>query len=321
METKNDTSVLRKMALVHPRPAAVTPGRAFRLALARVATDRLNLTASVTEHRMHKDSLTDLPGRVPDGALLLYLVHQSQAPGLVCLDRKLTTALVRALTTGRPGRAEGGESSRQPTRIDGTLVSGFLDAVLAEFAADQRKAGNDPVLGDGYRCGSKLGNARVIEIEMTDVAYQTVEFGVELDTGAAQGQIIMSFPKPSRSGQPLEPGAQPWETRWKQSVEMASCELQAILHRWPEKLSRILSFAPGDILELPANALGHVELRSGDDRLICRGKLGQSHGSRAVRVTLGTTSETGVAAIAAPSLPNSEELLDTLGDFPDSLQL
>ena len=67
-------------------------------------------------------------------------------------------------------------------------------------------------------------------------------------------------------------------------VMQTEARLGAILHRVTLPLGAVMALLPGEILPLPAAALGHVVVEGVDGRPLATGKLGQNRGMRAVRL-------------------------------------
>ena len=76
-----------------------------------------------------------------------------------------------------------------------------------------------------------------------------------------------------------------WERRIEAQVMEAEVVLTAVLHRFDRSIAEVLDFAPGDLLTLPESAIGRLRLETGDGTAVSGGRLGQSAGLRAVRLT------------------------------------
>jgi flagellar motor switch protein FliM len=73
--------------------------------------------------------------------------------------------------------------------------------------------------------------------------------------------------------------------------------LQAVLHRAVLPLSRIRTLVPGQVLPVPAGALGALSVEGSDGRPVAHARLGQVDGWKAVRLILsGPAAQPKIAA-------------------------
>lgn len=309
-------AVLRRMTrrVQTGRPATPPPGaQAVVLALARAAQATMGLALRATDRAETRETLAELLERLPERALLALIEGPGGALGVVALSPAILAGLIEMQTLGRIGK--GDVVPRRPTRTDAALAAGFVDRALAE--SDAALAAEGPAWPAGFRYGSFLDDPRPLGLLLEDGAYRTVRISLELGIGTVRrGPLTISLPLPEelqaggekkRRDRPaaatvpaaaggLEPAAGDLRT-----------ELLASFPPRPIPIGDLLALSVGQEIALGEDALSSVEIRALDRRLVARGRLGQAHGHRAVRLT-------AIEGEAGPD--TTENAVDAVGGLP-----
>lgn len=298
----------RKIAAARPRadPLVMTPERALGLAFARVAEQMLKLplrNVGLTQGLLSGAEIVDT---LPEMALLATLSGPKDGLGLAVLDPGALAALIEMLTLGRLGAST--VAPRRPTRTDAAMVSGFIDAALAQVEA--LLAAEEAVIwAGGFRYASHLPDARPLGLMLDAPAYRvfrlTFGFGLQVAPDAAErlGDVLMIFPAKGQGAAPVVPAGQPGSKdaiaatglalaeaadRWEQALERvvmhATTEIEAVLGRVSLPLSDVLALEAGVLLPLPMAALQMVQVEGAGGAILCRGQLGKGNGRRALRL-------------------------------------
>ncbi len=298
----------RKIAAARPRadPLVMTPERALSLAFARVAEQMLKLplrNAGLTQGLLSGAEIADT---LPDMALLATLSGPKDAVGLAVLDPGALAALIEMLTLGRLGTSS--VAPRRPTRTDAAMVSGFIDAALAQV--ETLLAAEEAVIwAGGFRYASHLPDARPLGLMLDAPAYRvfrlTLGFGLPVAPDAAErlGDVVMIFPAKGQGAAPvvlasqsgskdaiaatglaLLAAADQWEQALERVVMHAITEIEAVLGRVSLPLADVLALEVGVSLPLPMAALQMVQVEGAGGAILCRGQLGKGNGRRALRL-------------------------------------
>jgi flagellar motor switch protein FliM len=108
-----------------------------------------------------------------------------------------------------------------------------------------------------------------------------------------------------------------WDQSLSASVMRAPASLRAELGRVTMPLSKVLELGVGGALTLPLSALEEVQLAALDGTVQAVGRLGQSRGMRAVRLTSwpnGKTPNPIMSEMAAPSAAKLDALPQVIDD-------
>ncbi|MCO6382708.1 hypothetical protein GTH22_08255 [Oceanicola sp. 502str15] len=347
-DTSRDFVLRRKLDAAAPDPALAVAGlpaveKALGLVMARVSDKLLHLVVAAEGSGQATRSLAELLDELPENGLYALLEGPEEAQGVMVLDNALMGALIEQQTAGK--LATGTPTARKPTRTDAALCADWIDGVLGaveEIFAEAAEA--SWLSGFGFSC--HLADARPLGLMLEDEPYRVLEFALDLGSGARKGTGKLILPALGRApeGRPAasgEAGAAPsldekvaWERRLESQVMDAEVTLLAVLHRCDRSIGEVLGFAPGDLLALPEGVVGKLRLETADGTAISRGRLGQSAGVRAVRLTDGQeeaepmpeVDPMGAAMMSVgdeagglpdlPAMPESEELPE-LPDLPE----
>jgi flagellar motor switch protein FliM len=279
------------------RTGAVVPGggaeRALRLALARAARDAMGLALDVpraTQDRMALAELVDLP---PDRALMLMLdQNRGDGLGLLVLSPAILSGLVEMLTTGRVTATP--PPNRRPTRTDAAMLATLIDAALSGWEAALQEDG-DRIWAMGWRYASFVEDARTLGLLLEDAPYQVIRADVSLMDGAKAGPLILALPdRAARSDATPEPAPatdHSFAAHLAAQVDTVTARLDAVVGRLTVPLARLSTLMPGEVLALPMAGIDRIRLVGLDGRLVGEGRLGQTRGLRAIRLTIEDRAE------------------------------
>ncbi|WP_213545633.1 FliM/FliN family flagellar motor switch protein [Vannielia litorea] len=328
-ESPRELVLRRKLEAGAPDPALAVAGlppveKALGLAMARVSDKLMELVVAAESTGQVTRSLAELLDEVPENGLYALLEGPQEAQGVMVLDNALMGALIEKQTAG--ALVAGSPTARKPTRTDAALCADWIDAVLRALAETFAEAVAASWLS-GFAFSCHLPDARPLGLMLEDEPYRVLDFSLDIEAGARKGAGKLILPALGRApeGRPAsaeEGDAAPhpddraaWERRIEAQVMEAEVVLTAVLHRFDRSIAEVLDFAPGDLLTLPESAIGRLRLETGDGTAVSGGRLGQSAGLRAVRLTEQGTEG---AAEADDPLGAAMALLDEEVDAAES---
>lgn len=261
------------------------PARLLRLALARVANDMMDLALTLDDPADQMLSMAELLDRVEERALVLLLTGPGEAPGLCIVSPGLMAGVIEWQTIRRIAPAT--PPPRAPTRTDASILSGWIDRVLAGLAAalpvDCTLHSDLP-----YRFGSFLADPRPLGHLLEDVPHRVFTAEITLDGGPRSGVLTLGFPvpDPALSAAGTAAGAAPgdWQATVERNVMGSETRLDAVLGRISMPLSQLVDLRVGARVPLSMAMVDQVRLEGADGRAIGTGRLGQSKGHRALRL-------------------------------------
>ncbi len=283
----------RKILAARAEGVAGGPGadRGWRLALARAARDRLQVTLDFRILVLERRSLAELIELAPERALIAVLDGPAEGLGVIMLGPQILAGFVEAQTIGRIKSGE--VAARKPTRTDAAMVAGLIDTAMRglEHALAEEA---DLVWTGGFRYASFLDDPRPLGLLLEDVPYRLLRGEIDLAGGARLGEIVLALPAEGRgmaaSVRP-EGGAtdhgQVFVQALSERVNGAQSGLDAVLARLKMPLNDIMALAEGAVLALPQAGLDRISLEGLDGRRVAEGRLGQNRGMRAIRLSEG----------------------------------
>lgn len=257
----------------------------MRLALAQAAEGVAGLALIAGPVDDRSASLAAMAGELSETALIALLEGPDSRFGLAVLDGDLVAALIEMQTTGRvvPHPAP----PRAPTRTDAVMCADMIDRLLEIVEDRTGRAGLAcaPQM-TGYRFAVALAEPRTVAITLADQPYRLLSVPVDLGGGAKSGRFDLIVP----AGAPRPASARGGDTGFAKAMEaqvMASgVALSATLCRIEMTLAELAALTPGEVIAIPARALSEIAIEGLDGVAVGRGRLGQSNGHRAVRLTL-----------------------------------
>ena len=269
----------------------MSPARALRLAVAWAADDLFDLALSVSSIHVSQAGQDGTVAAFPGDMLIMVLDGPGGATGAAAVDMAVLGGLIEMQTVGQVLKRPG--AVRQPTQTDAALVAPLVDAMLEGFAGNlAEEAGAGWVAG--YRFGAMIEGPRMLGLLLEAPDFHLFRLQVDLGAGARQGEIALALPARPAVPQPAEDagaeaeaGAAEARLRLGEGALLAAqAPLDAVLHRFRMPLAGIAALRPGDIIDIPREALAatRLELGRGNGAVSCR--LGQINGHRAVRLSV-----------------------------------
>lgn len=316
--TSRDPVLRRKLA---PRSSAAAPGagdatvdhpaRDILRSLARAVSDAAPLVVENPARRSRTVSLAELLDSLDPDAFVALLTPGPVGCGLVVVDQSGFTALVEAMTVGR--LAARTPPPRRATATDAALMGEVLDAMLEGLRGDAAVA--------AMRVGRPVPDHRLLPVLLDDGAFTLVTVEAEMVAGGVRRavQVALALPQPApvraADGVP-ETDRDPAPGRWSAALETAVMGVPAVLAaelgRVTLPLREVLALTVGSALTLPMSALEEVRLVALDGTVQAVGRLGQTRGMRAVRLTVQP-----LPVISGQPLPSAPATGDAAADrFP-----
>lgn len=313
----------------------VSPAKALRLSFARAADEALDLALSVRDVAEHRRALAPLAEQASDEQCIILLEGPLGARGLVLLELPVVVGVVEVQTTGQVGRSE--VAPRNITATDAALIQPLLDGMLARFEHLLERTRNSD-WARGFRFGSRIPQARNIELMLEDLPYRMFEMALDLGLGARQGRMILALPLEAR--QPDEMRSDPVQSERRQqlgrTVMSLPAELNVVLAHPRVTWDVMQGFAPGTLIELGEARLDRAMLES-DGRVLARVRVGRMEDMRAARVVpseagrpefadLGGQEQLSLPSFGGVSFDSDDEAeaglpdlggFDTDGSLPD----
>ncbi len=320
--------LLRRMTRAGRPPrevGEVSPAKALRLALSKAGQEvlkQLVVGSGVEERRL---PLTAIADHLPEGGLTTHLSGPGGCGGLVTLDRAVMSGVIEALTLGQVLPTP--PSDRPPSITDGLLCQRFLVMVMTVFAA--RLLGHP---GEEWATGfvpeDPIQDLRRLPLMLDDVLYRAITVEIDMGGGSKIGQMVLVLPWDGQTKDAPEPEAEPtskvaadkWRADLENAVMPCSPVFTGVLHSLELPLEYVLTLKPGDTVPLHGAALDDVRLETQEGLCLARGRLGQSRGNRAVRLTASTMLP-GFDADPPKEEPENDappmpSLVDTMANMP-----
>lgn len=291
MAGEQQTSALRRKLAPRPpqaaEPQGILPGGSLARTLSRAISDNLPLVIEDSDLSRGGGLLVECLDTLAADDFIGLIQGAGDGFGLITLDQAGFSALVEAMTMGRI--AARAPTPRRPTATDAALVAAVIDAAFD--ALDPC----DPLRR--ARFDRHVPDQRLLPILMEDGDYQRVTLRLTLVSGLVQRPLAMMLylrhPPPARAVPMAEvvgdsddaPVTDRWGLQIKDRIMSAPAALGAELGRVRRPLSSVLSLKPGDTIDLPLSVLEEVQLIDMEGQRVALGRLGQSRGMRAIRVT------------------------------------
>ena len=300
----------RKVAAAQAEVAEGGPGadRAWRLAMARAARDKLKITVDFTAMAVDRRSLAELVELPPERSLIAVLDGPSEGLGMIVLSPPVLAGFIEAQTIGKVKSTD--LPARRPTRTDAAMVAGVIDAALRALEAALAEEA-DLVWAGGFRYASFLDDPRPLGLLLEDCAYKVLKAEVSLAGGARTGVILLALPAIGRGAAPVakevvggaaEDHSQGFMEALAERVSGAQGRLEAVLARLRMSLGDVMNLTEGMVLPLPLAGLDQISIEGCDGRRVAEGRLGQNRGMRAVRLNDAAAVGGGRVAMPAPEI-------------------
>jgi flagellar motor switch protein FliM len=298
--------IRRKLGLARDNAARLADPRgtgaekALPLALARAARDAFALSLDCGRMQTGAVSVAEVVERIPERSLICLLEGPGEGLGVMVLSPDLLAGLIEVQTLGKvmPGPA----LARRPTRTDAAMVAGWLDSALIGLE-QALLADDDLTWTDGFRYASCLDEARPLGLLLEDAPHRMLLADIDVARGTKQGQLLLVLPAQGRGRRPegadqldanRPPPPPPFEAQLHEQILSAECQLNAVIGRMRLPLGQLMDLMPHLILPLGGAGVGHVQLETVEGRVLASGRMGQTRGNRALRIS-DISEETTVA--------------------------
>ncbi len=302
MGTSHDNAPLRRKAQAgrqtHQARAMSVP-KALRVAMAKSADSLFDMALSVIGATTRRCAAEGLEQEIDAGALLLLLDGPDRRVGAALLAPTVVGALIQQQTTGRVTPDTAVDQPRAMTATDAALVAPLIDALFSRAAPLLETATDRALLGE-YRFGSRAEGERLLLMALEAQNYEVVRLTLDVAAGARQGMLTLILPvldphdlAPTGTAAapgdqdrgPARSGEQPRSRAAMSTVAMQlPTDLTAALCRIRLTVGKLGRLAPGDVLDLPADAFAQTCVTTSRGRVLSAGVLGQVDGKRAVRL-------------------------------------
>lgn len=284
---RHDPPLRRKLTPRKPAPEGTAtddagpahgPASGLLRAVSRVLSASTPLMAEDASLHRKRASLPELLDAIEPDAFVVTLAG-GDSVGLALIDQSGFASLIEAMTIGRLSARP--SPPRRATTTDSALLAGFLDSVLADLGAD-------PVAR--HRCGRAMPDHRLIGVLLDDGEFDLVALTARLVCAQVSRpvRVMLALPRGAEavdaaaSAEPAKPG---WTAALEAAVLAAPTNLRAELGRVTLPLAEVLELGVGSALILPLSALEDIRLVGLDGVAQATGRLGQSRGIRALRLT------------------------------------
>ncbi|WP_164876061.1 FliM/FliN family flagellar motor switch protein [Falsirhodobacter deserti] len=279
-----------RQKLVRPAPQDGGAERAWRQALNRAAMEHAGLDLLVTAARIEVMAAAAFVARVPEHALALMVAGPEGGRGAAVLSPALTSALVEVQMTRRLAPKW---HPRKPTRTDGALAAGVMDAALSGLAKLLEDEA-DRVWAAGFGCDTFLPDTDSLKLALPEADLRVLIAEVTL-AGTRQAQLMLALPTEGRGTAPAGKDSSRDETAFRSDlaaqVMEAETALEAVLCRMTVPLAAVIGLKVGETIPLPSASVEQVACETGCGATVATGRLGQNKGMRAIRISIGPAAE------------------------------
>jgi len=285
MTAQDRDPVLRRKLSPRPPPlpeaADPVPAPALARAFGRAVSDAAPLVAEDVVISHGSATLPELLDGLETDAFVTLLSVDTGGPALALIDQEGFATVIEAMTIGRLGPRPPG--ARRPTPTDAALLAGVIDATLRGLGPE------DPL--SSVTCTQPVPDHRLLPVLLDDGTYELVTLTAELVSGGVTRafRLMLALPRVPPSSTPLTEGgegeARDWTIALEDAVMRAPAVLRAELGRVTLPLAEVLRLGIGSALTLPLSNLEEVRLMGLDGTCPAIGRLGQTRGMRAVRLT------------------------------------
>lgn len=315
--SRSDSVLARKMAASEQGGTRTARSivRALRLAVARAAAEEVGAPMAVIGASQSRCSAESLPDHVAGDRLCLLTEGPDDRLGGVTVDGALVAAIVQQMTTGqvsdRPDIGHGFSAT------DAALVAVLVDGALVR-AATLAETQDDRIALDRKCRPGMMRDARELVLSLEADAYRLLDLAIDVGGGLCQGGLGLILPDPARepcsedAGAVAGPGLE-------QGFGAMRADLTAVIGRLRVPLSQLARMSPGDRLDLPRGDLARTELVALNGSVVAIGKLGQSAGARAVRLSPPGQAETEATPLTGSGIARPAQEVATESPDPTAL--
>lgn len=302
---EHDTLLRRKLTQRPVAQAETFLASGLLRSFSRALSDTTPLVAESARLHRKAASLIELLDTIEPEAFVITLSDGART-GMALIDQSGFSTLIEAMTIGRlSARAP---VARRASVTDGALLAALIDRCLAGL--------DDPDPAQAWRCARPVPDHRLLGVLLDDGRFDLVAITAELVAGDVARPLRLMLALPSEVSAPRVPTSDPvapapptWSEALEASVLGAPACLRAELGRVTLPLAEVLCLGTGSILTLPLSNLEEVRLVALDGTTQGLGRLGQSRGNRAVRLTTlpGQTPNVMMQDALPRGLPQGDE--------------
>ena len=295
----------------------LTPERAVSTAIGRAAMSACGLPIYPSKAQLAQATLAELEEILPERGLIVVVESAAGGLGVVSLCPAMLASVIEMQSVGRVSPHPPRE--RRATRTDASICGEFINAVLAELAAEL------PAYADynefqTFRLASFVDDCKPLELMLDDTSYRSIRMDMRAGQGGQrEAWLIAILPDPHASPRVAtsrQKDGEPMPAAVRRSlaaaVSTAPIQIEAVLCRRYISLRELRGVGVGSIVSLPRDAMGAARLETSGGLLLATGKLGELHGNRAIRLLPknGTSSEVSA---------DKQAIADSAtGGFPDA---
>ncbi|PYG25577.1 FliM/FliN family flagellar motor C-terminal domain-containing protein [Pelagimonas varians] len=262
----------------------MSPSKALRRALSRTADvlwDLALVTQGVSVEMHDQDGVIDGLGQKD---LLVLLDGPDGALGIASIEREIMTGVIEVQTIMQVTQMPV-DDERVLTPTDAAMMAPLLDGTLEKLVSN---LDHHPLCAqlEGYRFGAMIEDARAASLLLDASSYRTFRAEVDLALGRRKGALSITLPERVHTHKDTSnPDGTEAPGPHEELIGKIPARLDTILTRLTMTLAQARELKPGDLLPLPPDVLDRVELIAGRGQVIAKGRLGQLHNQRAVRLT------------------------------------
>jgi flagellar motor switch protein FliM len=244
------------------------------------------------------EKLSEALARISVPAVLgLVDVEGAESRGLLGIDTDLAYHLIDLMLGGDPSVPQT-PTARTFTGIDMALCRLHLDALVAAFV-EAIEAGFRRPLTKAFSVSEQRQDVSQLRLAPDYVDVLTLSIALDLGDAARTGSFVLVLPlavldvvRASIRGKTVETPAERADDLWRANMRLAAATspvaLDAVLHRQRLSMAALLALRPGDVVELPVDALDAVQLciRQPGSRSaqVSAGRLGAFQGHKVVKL-------------------------------------
>ena len=320
MSDQKDLSTLQRKAgvgVTQPEGSAMTPVKAFRLAISKAAQVELGLAAQVKTIEEEQHNHAALLEVLDQDALLLMLENPFGSMGVAVLDINVISALIEVQTLGAVIASKA--NKRAPTRTDSAMCEAVLDQILQRFETlltDTSAA----KWASGFRFDKQIGNVRLLGLALPEMVYRVFQLELNLADGAKTGLLHFIFPTEGpRDANVGHDAGSGWAQLLEKNVGDSNVDISAVLHRVQMTLHDVQTMQTGSLINVPKSAVAKISLEGSDGVVAGNARLGQQNGHRALRLNGGSVEGfPEVGQLSGPSTLQTKGL-DSEGAHPEPM--
>lgn len=262
-------------------PVVVGPAPMLARSFGRAISLSAPLVSEEPDVQRKTASLPELLDSIDPDAFVTLIDGGEGLPALAVIEQEGFATVIEAMTIGRLGSRVPGV--RRPTTTDAALLSELLDATFRGLGPE------DPC--SAIRCTRPVQDHRLLPVLMDETKYDLVSLTSTLVSGGiTRGiRILLALPRlkdpDALDPETVEEAKRDWSEAMEEAVMSSPTILRAELGRVTLPLAEVMKLGVGSTLTLPLSNLEEVKLVALDGVTHAIGRLGQTRGMRAIRLT------------------------------------